>query len=347
MLESPPVARASRRESAGRRLLGAFEAVAAFPALLRSRDEMLAAIPEVASNPVRLTQVVESDPALAIAVLRAGARSSRTTKPCDVPSSLALLTPEQLELTALDVRTYDFFEQSRGWSGTADRFRVHGRATQAALGQVRRALALGPRPDLHVAALLHDLGKLVLLTAYDRYAAVWQSRGTPSERFALEAAELGINHALVGGVLARRLGLPERLVRVIEHHHDEEAHDDAAMIGLADMLAHYATGGAIRPSALTAAARRVGLGMDDLRALLDEVPGGGSPEVRATAPSPLTARETEMVRKLADGKVYKQIASDLNLQVSTVRTHLYNTYRKLGVADRAQAVLLATSNGWL
>jgi DNA-binding NarL/FixJ family response regulator len=30
-----------------------------------------------------------------------------------------------------------------------------------------------------------------------------------------------------------------------------------------------------------------------------------------------------------------------------VRTHLYNTYKKLGVADRAQAVLLATSNGWL
>jgi DNA-binding NarL/FixJ family response regulator len=54
-----------------------------------------------------------------------------------------------------------------------------------------------------------------------------------------------------------------------------------------------------------------------------------------------------MVRKLADGKVYKQIAHDFDLQVSTVRTHLYNTYKKLGVADRAQAVLLATSNGWL
>jgi DNA-binding NarL/FixJ family response regulator len=64
-------------------------------------------------------------------------------------------------------------------------------------------------------------------------------------------------------------------------------------------------------------------------------------------PSPLTPRETEMVRKLADGKVYKQIAGDFDLQVSTVRTHLYNTYKKLGVADRAQAVLLATGNGWL
>jgi DNA-binding NarL/FixJ family response regulator len=54
-----------------------------------------------------------------------------------------------------------------------------------------------------------------------------------------------------------------------------------------------------------------------------------------------------MVQKLADGKLYKQIAADFGLQVSTVRTHLYNTYRKLGVADRAQTVLLATENGWL
>jgi putative nucleotidyltransferase with HDIG domain len=347
VLESPPAAPESRRAPAGRRLLSAFEAVASFPALLRSRDEMLAAIPEVSSNPARLTKVVESDPALAIAVLRAGARSSRATKPCDIPSSLELLTPDHLELTARDVRTYDFFDQSRAWSDTADRFRVHGRATQAALEQVRRALGIGPRPDLHLAALLHDIGKLVLLPAYGLYQAIWNSRGTPAERFALEAAEIGINHALVGGVFARRLGLPERLVRVIERHHDEDAHDDAAMIGLADMLAHYASGAAVCPRALTSASRRVGLGIDDLRAVLDELPGGASAEARAAAPSPLTPRETEMVRKLADGKVYKQIAHDLDLQVSTVRTHLYNTYKKLGVADRAQAVLLATSNGWL
>ena len=347
LLESAPVPRESGRASAGRRLLGAFEAVASLPALVRSRDEMLSAIPEASSNPVRLTKVVESDPALAIAVLRAGARSARATKPCDIPSALELLTPEQLELTALDVRTYDFFDQSRVWSDAADRFRVHGRATQAALEQLRRALGVRARPDLHVAALLHDIGKLAMLSAYARYRAVWDSRGTPCERFSLEGAELGVNHALVGGVLARRLGLPERLVRVIERHHDEDSHDDAAMIGLADMLAHYASGGAVNPSALTSAARRIGLGTDSLRTLLDDLPGGAAPEGRPTTPSPLTPREAEMVRKLADGKVYKQIACDLGLQVSTVRTHLYNTYKKLGVTDRAQAVLLATSNGWL
>jgi putative nucleotidyltransferase with HDIG domain len=347
LTHAPTEIRHSGRETAGRRLLAAFEAFETFPALRRSRDEMLAAIPGASSNPARLVKVVESDPALTIAVLRAGARSSRGNKPADVPAALALLVPEQLELTALGVRTYDFFEQSRAWSETADRFRVHARATQAAVEYVRRAIGLGPRPDLFVAALLHDIGKLVLLRAYDRYEPIWDARGTPADRFALENSELGINHALVGGVVARRLDLPQRLVRVIERHHDDSAQGDAAVIRLADMLAHYASGGAVGPGALNAAAREVGLGPDQLRAALDELPGAAPAEARAATPSPLTPRETEMVRRLADGKVYKQIAGDLDLQVSTVRTHLYNTYKKLGVTDRAQAVLLATSNGWL
>jgi putative nucleotidyltransferase with HDIG domain len=342
-----PETRHSGRETAGRRLLAAFEAFETFPALRRSRDELLAAIPQASSNPTRLVKVVETDPALTIAVLRAAARSSRGPGPADVPAALALLVPEQLELTALEVRTYDFFEQSRVWSETADRFRVHARATQAAVEHVRRAVGLGPRPDLFVAALLHDIGKLVLLRAYDRYEPIWDARGTAADRFALESSELGINHALAGGVLARRLGLPKRLVRVIERHHDVDVNGDAAVIRLADMLAHYASGGAVRPGELNTAGRVVGLEPDQLRAALDELPGGAPAEARAATPCPLTPRETEMVRRLADGKVYKQIAVDFDLRVSTVRTHLYNTYKKLGVTDRAQAVLLATSNGWI
>src|SRR4051794_2297621 len=348
LLESPPAPAASPHASAGRRLLAAFQAFEGFPALQRAREEMLAAIPEASSNPARVIKVVESDPALTIAVLRAGGRSSRASKPADVPAALALLTPEQLELTAFDVSTYDFFEQSRLWSDAADRFRVHARATQAALEYVRRAIGMGSRPDLYAAALLHDIGKLILLHAYDRYEPIWDARGTPADRLELEGTELGIDHALVGGVLARRLGLSERLVRTIERHRQEDARDDVAVIRLADMLAHYASGAAVRPSALAGAARVVGLDPNGLRAALDELPGGCVPtEARAATPSPLTSRETEMVRKLADGKVYKQIAHDFDLKVSTVRTHLYNTYKKLGVADRAQAVLLATSNGWL
>ena len=58
-------------------------------------------------------------------------------------------------------------------------------------------------------------------------------------------------------------------------------------------------------------------------------------------------REVDVLRRLAKGMVYKQIASELGLSTSTVRTHLHNVYGKLGVMDRAQAVLIATERGWI
>jgi DNA-binding NarL/FixJ family response regulator len=68
---------------------------------------------------------------------------------------------------------------------------------------------------------------------------------------------------------------------------------------------------------------------------------------RHSPPCPLTSREIEILICLADGKVYKEIALELSLTTSTVRSHLHHIYHKLGVADRAQAVLLATRRGWI
>ena len=68
---------------------------------------------------------------------------------------------------------------------------------------------------------------------------------------------------------------------------------------------------------------------------------------RQIDPCPMSTREVEVLRRLARGMVYKQIASELGLSTSTVRTHLHNVYGKLGAMDRAQAVLIATERGWI
>jgi DNA-binding NarL/FixJ family response regulator len=68
---------------------------------------------------------------------------------------------------------------------------------------------------------------------------------------------------------------------------------------------------------------------------------------RQVDPCPMSRREVEVLRRLARGMVYKQIAGELGLSTSTVRTHLHNVYRKLGAMDRAQAVLIATERGWI
>lgn len=69
--------------------------------------------------------------------------------------------------------------------------------------------------------------------------------------------------------------------------------------------------------------------------------------VRNTTPvapnvaSKLTARETEVLRHLAEGLGPAEIASRLFISHRTVGTHLENIMRKLGVRSRAQAVALA------
>jgi DNA-binding NarL/FixJ family response regulator len=59
----------------------------------------------------------------------------------------------------------------------------------------------------------------------------------------------------------------------------------------------------------------------------------------------LTAREVEILKLLAGGLINKQIAYRLSISEKTVRNHVSNMYEKLGIYDRAQAVLYAVRKG--
>jgi putative nucleotidyltransferase with HDIG domain len=249
---------------------------------------------------------------------------------------------------ATRARTFDFFERSAVWDAAPERFRLHGVATQRAAERLAIEAGYEERDRLMVTALLHDIGKLVLMHAYPGYPKqVHGPARTPEERLHYERRELGVDHALVGGVLARRWNLPRAVASAIERHHAEDAEGDAAYVRLADMVAHYGQGSPVNPNELLRAARNVGFGPSDLRTVLYDLPYPSSARQRAIEPCPLSTREVEVLRRLRDGKVYKQIALELELSTSTVRTHLHNTYAKLGAVDRAQAVLLATQRGWL
>jgi NarL family two-component system response regulator LiaR len=69
-------------------------------------------------------------------------------------------------------------------------------------------------------------------------------------------------------------------------------------------------------------------------------------EVRAPEnPEKLTARETEVLRLLAEGKANKEIASSLYIGETTVKSHVSNILMKLGLTSRTQAALYALQIG--
>lgn len=56
----------------------------------------------------------------------------------------------------------------------------------------------------------------------------------------------------------------------------------------------------------------------------------------------LTPRESDVLRHIAGGCTYKQVARQLDVSLNTVASHVRNAYRKLGVRSGAHAVMRAT-----
>jgi two-component system response regulator DesR len=63
--------------------------------------------------------------------------------------------------------------------------------------------------------------------------------------------------------------------------------------------------------------------------------------------SPLSARETEVLRAARDGGTVADLARALHLAEGTVRNHLSAAIGKTGARTRAEAVRLAEESGWL
>ena len=59
----------------------------------------------------------------------------------------------------------------------------------------------------------------------------------------------------------------------------------------------------------------------------------------------LTTREMETLLLVARGMIAKEIARALSISEKTVRNHISNIYRKLGIYDRSQVVIYAMKKG--
>ncbi|HEY5816532.1 MAG TPA: HDOD domain-containing protein [Solirubrobacterales bacterium] len=332
----------------GARLASAFEAVEKFPALIESRTRVMEAATAETARVGELVEAVEADVALTIAVLRFANRSNGAGSVGGVPAAVDVLKPSGVLAIAGTAPVFDFFEPNGGWELRPEQFRVHALATQQAATRIGREIGWGDRDELVVAALLHDIGRLVISKLHPGRRTYFDATSrTPEQRLREERDQLGIDHALVGGVLARRWNVPQRIAVAIERHHSEDAEDLAAIVATADMVAHYSQGEAVTPERLRESAKRCGLGPEGLRELLYELPYPRESDARVSEPCPLSNRELDVLRHLSEGMVYKQIAGEMQLSVSTIRTHLHNVYGKIGAVDRAQAVLTARDCGWI
>lgn len=192
------------------------------------------------------------------------------------------------------------------------------------MGLLRGALRamLSSEEDLEVVADLHEPGDLVALTRTRRPDVVVADLDLPGVDMLAVLARLAVE-APDSAVLTLSAQLtPEVLQRALR----------AGARGVVDKN--------VPPAELTRLVRAVAAG----ERVVD--PGAA---VAALMPveGPLTERELEVLRIVAEGLPLKEIARRLFLAHGTVRNHLSVIMRKTGTRNRLEAVRQAQRAGWL
>mgnify|MGYP001137931491 CR=1 FL=1 len=151
-----------------------------------------------------------------------------------------------------------------------------------------------------------------------------------------------------GGIeVTRRLRqrIPQTRVLILTVHEDESLLLEALRVGAAGYIIKRAV-----ESELINAIHAVWRG--DLyvhpamtRALLRDLQPSAIPE--ESPPEPLTPREVEVLRLVAQGYTNRQIAEALNISVRTVETHRANLTAKLHLNSRVELVRYAREHGLL
>lgn len=236
-------------------------------------------------------------------------------------------------------------------------FAGHARTTAALAGAAGEALRLDGADVtvLRRAALVHDVGR------FGVPATVWDH---PRPLSVIDRERMRLHAYYVERIFAR----PEPLRRVgllaATHHERMDGSGyhrgvdgtmlsaPARVLAAADCYAAMtqprphrpafepdAAAGALRAEA--AAGRLDALAVD---AVLGAA-GQHRARTRAGGPAGLTARECDVLARLASGQSNKAIARSLGISTKTVGNHVEHIYTKLGVGNRAAAALRAMEHG--
>ena len=138
--------------------------------------------------------------------------------------------------------------------------------------------------------------------------------------------------------------LPQTAVIILTAHEDDEHVFQGIKAGAQGYLLKDAELEDLSLAIRTVHAGNTIVAPDLAQKMLNTFQGAEGPTGNRLAP-PLTERELEVIRALAQGKSDRQIARALGISEKTVNNHTSNIYRKLHLFDRTQAVIYAVREG--
>lgn len=197
---------------------------------------------------MKLSEAISADPRLSGQLLRIvnSAYFGFARRIATIPESTVVLGTEAIRNLTIGAAVSNFFS---GKSDLVDRGQLwrHSLAAAAASRKVAELSGSRHSEEAFTAGLLHDFGRL----AMERHLgevygqALMMSRDQTLPLIETEQASLGLDHAWLGGWLARQWNLPPLLAEPIAWHHAPESaaeatREIAAAVNIGDVLCHRA-----------------------------------------------------------------------------------------------------------
>jgi HD-like signal output (HDOD) protein/CheY-like chemotaxis protein len=225
-----------------RELLGSIGGLPAVPSVYA---QLATKLEDSNTSVFELGRIVAGDMTLAAQVLRLAnsayfSHQQRVTK---IEAAAARLGTRLLRSLVLTAEVYGRFPVSPFFAERLERMQSHASLV------ARIASGLDPgaawREDAFTAALLHDIGKLVLGSqlAHTYEQVVVESERTGDPEHEVELRRLGVHHGAVGACLLGMWGLPSVILEAVQNHHDPIGEvpkelDPVLAVKIADRLAH-------------------------------------------------------------------------------------------------------------
>lgn len=271
---------------AARNVAGAIDELAEFPVLDATVLRVIALCDDQESTAADLVDALEQDATFAANLLRFSNSAARAhpIRAKTIRQAVMLVGRRALRRLALEAATYRFLERSKG-NGRASCGQMHLHAVTVAVGAAAAAEEAHVAGDtVHLAGLLHDVGKLVLPEVFgeDACDALAREFPTGAERVLAERDRFGIDHAQCGALLAERWGLPAEVASIIAWHHGGATgvgapNGEIACVQLADNVTGMLNGSEADHALLEVSLDRLGLSADVLDVLAEQI---ANPEQR-------------------------------------------------------------------
>jgi putative nucleotidyltransferase with HDIG domain len=231
-------------------LAGLVGSLQELPSLPKAYAELRSALADPDCSIDKVVKIVEQDVAITAKVLQLvnSAFFGVTREISDIRTAVSYLGMTILQNLVLSVEVFRTFLPKKPIPGfSVEEFHHHAQLTARIASEIGKKVRM--TSAVGVAALLHDVGKLVIAERAPEHLTR-AMQGVRQDRLPLYMIEeelVGVSHAEVGAYLLSMWGLPSPVVEAVAHHHhpervSQEKVDMISVVYLANMLAHEHVG---------------------------------------------------------------------------------------------------------